>query len=111
VHPARRFGDGALGSSLRLNGRQLGHLIDHDQDVGKRWRDLDLDRGVASVRQQWSRQGPFLTTDHRQRFFQHLRIAAERSLALRLRLDHATILLRWQVYYLSACSTSPETQS
>jgi transcriptional regulator with XRE-family HTH domain len=45
---------------------------------------------------------PVLGTVHKQRFFDHLRIAAERALSSGLRSHPAAILLRWQAYYLSA---------
>lgn len=43
--------DSALYRMAAQTGMRRGELL------GLRWRDLDLERGVASVRQQWSRQG------------------------------------------------------
>ncbi|PZR85214.1 MAG: hypothetical protein DLM67_26075 [Candidatus Nephthysia bennettiae] len=54
---------------------------------------------------------PLLSAANKRRFFEHLRIAADRSLASSLRTNPAAILLRWQAYYLSAWSASGETHS
>jgi hypothetical protein len=72
-------------------------------------RPIALDHHVSRSRRGPVAQAPALTTEERMRFFQHLRMTAERSHADRKLNETSGILLRRNVYYSLSWNPGSET--